>query len=77
MSGRVTRPQAEALLRAFGVVMRRKQALSLLRERIAPIDDAWASEIEDGSAERIVELCGDAEQPPKDFTTGFTHFNDF
>jgi len=62
----LSRTQAEAIMRCFDVVMRRVQALSLIRDRIDPVYDEWAAEIEDGAtATRIRELVGDqAWKPP-------------
>ena len=66
LPSRLTRPQAEALLRTLSIPMRRVNAIHILRDRIpsggGPAGfEAWADEIcgQNATTERIRELCGD------------------
>lgn len=54
---RLSRRQAEAILRHFDNALRRKTVLHAIRDRVD--DDAWADELADATTERVRELCGD------------------
>ena len=57
LPSRVSRAQAEAILRMFEIPNRRRNALAAFRDRVT--DEEWANEVETGSSVRIREVCGD------------------